>query len=137
MQLRSSYTYSHFKFDQYFDKANNFSGNDLTGVPKMTIVSSTDLQLAQGFSVFLQHNYTSSIPLNDANTVYAKKYHLIQASIGKKGLKLANVPFELYIGADNLLNQKYSLGNDLNALGGRYFNASATRNFYGGLLICL
>ncbi|ATP58900.1 TonB-dependent receptor [Pedobacter ginsengisoli] len=137
LQLRSSYTYSHFKFDQYFDKANNFSGNDLTGVPKMTIVSSTDLQLAQGFSVFLQHNYTSSIPLNDANTVYAKKYHLIQARIGKKGLKLANVPFELYIGADNLLNQKYSLGNDLNALGGRYFNASATRNFYGGLLICL
>jgi len=137
LQLKNSYTLSHFKFDQYLDKTNNFSGNHLTGVPKTTIVSSTDLQLPKSFSVFLQHNYTSSIPLNDANTVYARKYHLVQAKIGKKNLYIGNVPFEIYIGADNILNEKYSLGNDLNALGGRYFNVAATRNFYGGLLICL
>lgn len=137
LQLRNSYTLSRFKFNQYLDKANNYSGNDLTGVPKTTIVTSTDIQLPKGVSLFFQHNYTSSIPLNDANTVYARKYHLVQAKIGKKSLYIGNVPFEIYIGADNLLNEKYSLGNDLNALGGRYFNAAATRNFYGGLLICL
>jgi iron complex outermembrane receptor protein len=39
----------------------------------------------------------------------------------------------LFVGADNLLNEKYSLGNDINAFGGRYFNAAATRNFYAGI----
>lgn len=36
-------------------------------------------------------------------------------------------------GIDNILNQKYSLGNDLNAMGGRYYNAAPTRNFYIGV----
>lgn len=137
LQLRNSYTLSRFKFDKYIDKTNDFSGNNLTGVPKVTVINSTDVRLPKGFYLFLQHNYTSSIPLNDANTVYAKKYHLVQAKIGKKNLRIGKTLFEVYGGADNLLNEKYSLGNDLNALGGRYFNAAATRNFYGGLTLCL
>lgn len=137
LQLKNAYTLSRFKFDKYMDKTNDFSGNSLTGVPKATVINSADARLPKGFYLFLQHNYTSSIPLNDANTVYAKKYHLLQAKIGKKNLRIGNTLMEVYAGADNLLNEKYSLGNDLNALGGRYFNPAATRNFYGGLTICL
>jgi iron complex outermembrane receptor protein len=32
-----------------------------------------------------------------------------------------------------LLDEKYSLGNDLNAFGGRYFNAAPERNYFGGV----
>lgn len=135
LQVRNAYTLSRFKFDEYLNNTSNFSGNALTGVPKAVVVSSVDVQLPENFYLFLQHNYTSSIPLNDANTVYAKKYHLVQAKIGLRNLKVGSVPLELFAGADNLLNQKYSLGNDLNAMGDRYFNAAATRNFYGGLAV--
>ncbi|MNK15020.1 Vitamin B12 transporter BtuB [compost metagenome] len=137
LQLRSAYTLSHFKFDKYQDKTIDFSGNDLTGVPKTMVVSSIDVQLPKACYVFLQHNFTSQIPLNDANTVYAKKYHLLQVKIGYKNLRIGRVPVEIFAGADNLLNENYSLGNDLNALGGRYFNAAAKRNFYGGLAVRL
>ncbi|SDL22116.1 iron complex outermembrane recepter protein [Pedobacter sp. ok626] len=137
LQLRSAYTLSHFKFDKYKDKTIDFSGNDLTGVPKTMVVSSIDVQLPKACYVFLQHNFTSQIPLNDANTVYAKKYHLLQVKIGYKNLRIGRVPVEIFTGADNLLNENYSLGNDLNALGGRYFNAAAKRNFYGGLAVRL
>lgn len=137
LQIRSAYTLSHFKFDKYQDKTNDFSGNDLTGVPKTMVVTSIDVQLPKACYVFLQHNFTSQIPLNDANTAYAKKYHLLQAKIGYKNLHIGRVPVEIFAGADNLLNEHYSLGNDLNALGGRYFNAAAKRNFYGGLAVRL
>ena len=40
---------------------------------------------------------------------------------------------DIFIGADNLLNQVYSLGNDINAIGGRYFNAAAGRNYFAGI----
>jgi iron complex outermembrane receptor protein len=40
---------------------------------------------------------------------------------------------ELFAGADNLLNQRYSLGDDLNAVGGRYYNPAPGRNYFGGL----
>ena len=43
--------------------------------------------------------------------------------------------FNVYFGVDNALNEKYSLGNDLNAAGGRYFNAAPKRNFFAGVRI--
>lgn len=137
LQLRNSFSWSNFKFENYIDKTSNFSGNELTGVPKKVLVSSIDMALPKNYSIFVQHNFTSRIPLNDANTVYAKKYHLLQARMDKKNIHLGNLPLTLFIGADNILNEKYSLGNDLNAIGGRYFNAAATRNFYGGLQLSL
>jgi iron complex outermembrane receptor protein len=44
---------------------------------------------------------------------------------------LGKTAFDFYIGADNILNETYSLGNDLNALGGRYFNPAPKRNYFG------
>ena len=137
LQLRNAYTLSHFKFDNYLDNTADYSRNRLTGVPKNVLVSSADLQLPRDVYVFLQHNFTSRIPLNDANTVYAKKYHILQMKIGWKNVRIGKVPIEIFTGADNLLNEMYSLGNDLNAMGGRYFNAAAKRNFYAGMAVRL
>jgi iron complex outermembrane receptor protein len=135
VQIRNAYTLSRFKFVDYIATNTDYSGNLLTGVPKAVVVTSADIQLPQNMYIFLQHNYTSSIPLNDANSVYARKYHLVQGKIGIKQLTIGKVPMEVYGGVDNLLNQKYSLGNDLNAVGNRYFNAAATRSFYGGIAV--
>lgn len=135
LQFRTAYTLSRFKFDDFLDKTANYSGNRLTGVPNHTLVSSMDLRLPNDFYFFLQHNFTSQIPLNDANTVYAKKYHLLQAKIGLQNLQIGNIPVTVFVSADNLLNEKYSLGNDLNAMGGRYFNAAAKRNYAACLAV--
>lgn len=135
--FNNAYTLSSFKFDDYFDRTIDLSGKSLTGVPKNVVVNSLELRLPKAIYVFLQHSYTSTIPLTDANTVYAAKYHLLQTKAGCREFKIGKVPVEVFAGADNLLNQKYSLGNDLNAAGGRYFNAAASRNFYGGLSIHL
>lgn len=137
LELRNAYTLSHFKFSHYSDKTADYSGNSLTGVPKNMLISSADLQFAGNWYLFAQHNYTSSLPLNDANTAHAKKYHLIQAKLGWKWNPAGQTsfPISLFIGADNLLNEKYSLGNDLNAANDRFYNAAATRNFYAGLTV--
>jgi len=133
LQVKSAYTLSQFKFRDYQSAAADYSGNRLTGVPKGSITSSIDVQFPKGLYLFLQHNYTAHIPLNDANSVYADNYHLVQGKVGCKTLKFNKTLLEVFAGVDNLLNEKYSLGNDLNAANGRYFNPAATRNFYGGL----
>jgi len=135
LMLRNAYTLSRFRFGNYVSGNNDYSGNALTGVPKAVVVSSAELQLPDAVYAFFQHNYTSSIPLNDANSVYARKYHLLQARVGWKNLRIGTTALEIFAGGDNLLNQTYSLGNDLNAMGNRYFNAAAKRNFYGGLAV--
>jgi iron complex outermembrane recepter protein len=127
-----SYTGNHFRFKDYFQDANNFSGNSLTGSPPNVVAAGVDFKWDSFYSN-LTANYVDHIPLNDANTVYASEYFLFGLRMGYSFGKEKQV--EVFTGADNLLDRKYSLGNDLNAFGGRYFNAAPRRNFYGGLKV--
>jgi iron complex outermembrane receptor protein len=133
LQLRNGFTYYDFTFSDYQIASENYSHNKLTGVPPTTVVSSLFLQLPKQFYLFAQHNYTDRIPLNDANSVYANDYHLLQLKAGVKYPLGKRMSLELFAGIDNVLNTKYSLGNDLNAVGGRYYNAAPVRNYYGGI----
>ncbi len=131
LQLSSNLTLSHFRFSDYL----NYSGNRLTGVPSEMVASSAYLLLPGKIGLYILHNYTSSIPLNDANTVYAGAYQLLQAKATWEIPVYRNYQLQLFAGADNLLNEHYSLGNDINAFGGRYFNAAPLRNFFAGVAI--
>ncbi len=137
MQLRNTITLNKFRFSNYQIGSQNYSGNKLTGVPKNVFVSSIDLQFPKAFSLYFQHNYTSEIPLNDANTVNADAYNLIRAKAKMPVILSAETQLELSVGVDNLLDEKYSLGNDLNAFGGRYYNGSAPRNYFFGVKVSL
>ena len=134
LQLRGAYTYHYFKFNNYAKEGEDFSGNRLTGVAPHILVLSW--QATTHFGVFFNgsYNYTSQIPLNDANSVYANDYHLVQAKLGYQR-SLFDVDFQMFVGVDNALNQRYSLGNDLNAFGERYYQPSAERNYYGGIKV--
>lgn len=136
-QLNSNITLSKFRFDDYESGGNDYSGNKLTGVPSSVIVNSLYTYLPKGFTWFVEHNYTSSIPLNDANTVSADAYNLLQTKLSWHKALSSKTNLQLFAGIDNLLNEKYSLGNDINAFGGRYFNAAATRNYLIGMSIKL
>lgn len=129
--LSNSFTYSHFKFNNFENAGNNFTGNSLTGVPRHTVLSSVEVNFPIGIFLFAQHNYTSAIPLNDGNTVYAKPYHLADLKTGLRDLKFGKTAVAIAFGINNLLNQDYSLGNDLNAANNRYFNPAMKRNYYG------
>ncbi|UYQ94592.1 TonB-dependent receptor [Chitinophaga horti] len=128
IQLSEAWTFSDFSFRDYKSGADDFSGKQLTGVPRHVLVSGLLLQFPADVYLFAQHNYTEKLPLNDANTAFADSYHLLQA---KAGWRFRNIT--IYAGADNLLNEYYSLGNDLNALGQRYFNPAPERNYYAGV----
>ena len=132
--LSNSFAYQPYTFSNYISGTKNLSGNHLTGIPKNVNVSTLDINTAAGIYLNANFNYTASIPLTDANDVYAKRYNLLQLKLGYKK-QFNKVVLEFYVGADNLLNETYSLGNDLNALGGRYFNPTPKRNYFGGVKV--
>lgn len=135
MRLGSNLTLSKFRFGNYRVGADDFTGNKLTGVPGSTVVSDLLIHLPLHISAYVMHNYTASIPLNDVNTVFADEYHLLQAKLNWETSVGERLALRFFVGGDNLLNQQYSLGNDINAFGGRFFNAAALRNFYGGVAL--
>jgi iron complex outermembrane receptor protein len=72
--------------------------------------------------------------LNDANTVRAVDFTLLSGRLGWRK-QVGFLLLDLYTGVDNALNTVYSLGNDLNAFGSRYYNPAANRNYYGGISV--
>jgi iron complex outermembrane receptor protein len=134
LKLSNAFSFSDFTFSDYSNGSQNFSGNELTGVPKQVIVTSIGAAFPSGIYLSVAYNYTSSLPLNDINTVYADAYHLLQAKIAWTST-FKKTTVSLFIGADNILNEKYSLGNDLNAVGGRYYNAAPLRSLFAGVNI--
>ncbi|MEX2478522.1 MAG: TonB-dependent receptor [Gracilimonas sp.] len=128
-----SYTFHDFEFKDYQKEGEDFSGNKLTGVAPHILVSTVNARTETGFYGSLSYNFTDKIPLNDANTVYSDSYHLIQSKVGFQRDVLENLNLDLFVGIDNLWNEKYSLGNDLNAFGGRFYQPAAPRNWFGGM----
>lgn len=128
LTISSAYSYQPYTFTNYRQGNTDYSGNKLTGVPPHVWVTGMQLETASGWYLHLSLNATAAIPLNDANDAYANAYQLLQ---GRTGYRKKRV--EVFVGIDNGLNQVYSLGNDSNALGRRYYNTAAPRNIMFGM----
>jgi iron complex outermembrane receptor protein len=133
LKWTEAYTFSNFKFTDYIVAQKEYSGNQVTGVPQHMLVSGLQFLLPSKLSLYVQHTYTSSIPLDDASTYFADSYHLLQANISWQLPLRMRFPVSVYAGAYNLLNVSYSLGNDLNAVGNRFYNPAPGRNYFAGI----
>jgi iron complex outermembrane receptor protein len=129
LQLWSSYSFQPYRFENYQQAGTSYSGNELTGVPRNIWVSGVDVETKNGIYFNASINATSSLPLTDANDAYADGYQLVQCKLGFRNKKI-----DVFAGIDNLLNEHYSLGNDINALGKRYYNAAQGRNVFAGII---
>lgn len=141
LQFQLSYTLHNFEFKEYTkfeDEAlQDYSGNQLTGVAPNILVLAAALETNIGFYLNGSLNFTDEIPLDDANTVYADAYQLVLVKAGYRFDLGGKLRAEVFAGVNNLLDQKYSLGNDLNAFGNRFFQPAPDRNYYGGLKVLL
>lgn len=129
-----NHSYHHFRYKEFKQLAVDFSGKALPGVPPHTLSSGVEVRTGKGVGATVTYSYSSSLPLNDANSESAASYHLLGARLAYEKRLRDQHRVRLVFGADNLLNQRYSLGNDINAFGGRYYNAAARRNYYLSIL---
>ncbi len=135
VRIWASYAYQHYRFKDYAPLDTDYSGNALTGVAPPIFSGGVDVSLKERFSINTTVNYVDHIPLNDANTAFAEPYVLVGARVGYDTQLASAGKVQLFAGIDNALDEVYSLGNDLNAFGGRYYNAAMPRNYYAGLRV--
>ena len=133
--LRGAYSYNHFRYGDFQKGVEDFSGNTVPSVPANTFSALIDLQLRIGVYTNITYYNASKIYLNDANTAVADPYQLLGLRLGWKKTLQKKYRLNFYAGVENLFDEKYSLGNDINAAAGRYYNAAATRNYYAGIAL--
>ena len=135
--FNASFNWHHFK--DFVNEDVDFSGNQLTGVPNLTLASGVALNLDQ-FSFFFNHLYVGEMPMNDANSVYSDAYNLLNLKLNYSGQLFKTLNFKLNFGVNNLADTKYASSILINATGfnntePRYYYPGNPRNYYGGVML--
>lgn len=129
-------TLNNYSFKSYMIDNKDYSGNRLTGVAREIAGGGIDLTTKWGIALNTSFLYTSKLPLLDDNSVYAPSYNLLSGKLSwKKEFNATSITF--FAGIDNALNQLYSLGNDINAQGNRFYNPAPIKNYFGGVAVKL
>lgn len=136
IKLWMSHTWNNFRYSDFQkigDDTANLSGKKLPGIPNNYLAAGADITIKEGFYLNATYFYSDVTPVNDANTDNASSYNLLDARIGYRHNLFKNAFIEVFGAANNIFNVKYSLGNDINAFGGRYYNAAPGANYTAGI----
>jgi len=131
--LQISYSYQDFNYKQFKQLDVDYSNNKIPGVAPHTFAALVNAETKPGIYVNANYFYSSKIPLNDANAEFANAYHLVGIKAGYKHSFDKHVIAGFFVNGDNLLNETYSLGNDINAAANRFYNAAPGINFLAGI----
>lgn len=131
--IRTAQSFNEFKYGEFKKGVDDFSDKYLPGVPNYTASAIADLVFKKGAYINLNFYHATSIFLNDANTAEAAPYTIVGARAGWRFKVGSKVQLNIYVGGDNLMDETYSLGNDINAAGGRYYNTAFGKNYYVGV----
>ncbi|MFM8488362.1 MAG: TonB-dependent receptor, partial [Bacteroidota bacterium] len=89
-----------------------------------------------GFFAIAQGRYASVIFADDSNSFSADAYVLANLRAGYT-IRLRNSSLEPYVGVNNLGNEQYVANVQLNASGGRYYEAGTGRYWWAGFKFSL
>lgn len=128
LNCKIGYAFQPYRFVHYVQAGNTYDGKEVTGNAKNQTVISIDYNYKKKMSAFATLQTLSAVPLTDANDVYAPAYSLVQMGVSYK-----HKAIRYFMGVDNVLNASYSLGNDINAAGKRYYNPAAPRSLLFGI----
>lgn len=132
-----NHTFTHFRYKEFRQEAADFSGHRIPGVAPNTLAGGIDLTTRPGIYLNLTWFYYSAMALNDANSAYSESFQLPGFRTGYRKRWAGGLETDWFISGDNLLDESYSLGYDINAAGGRFYNAAPGTNFTAGVRLSL
>src|SRR5690606_24216957 len=66
-----------YEFEEFKHNGNDYSGNELTGVPANLVTAGFELRMPYGFRWLADYYFVDEFPINDANSVYNQSYQLV------------------------------------------------------------
>lgn len=131
-----SYTWNQFQYEEYVVVEERLDGNTLPGIPQQVAYLGLQYAHPSGFVAKVWGQRIGDIYANDANTVKLDPYTLVQFRAAWT-VSTSWGEWEPFLGVNNVLDQLYPGNVRINAFGGRFYEAAAGRNIFGGLRIRL
>lgn len=135
-----SYQFSDYRFEEFIDDEQDYSGNELTGQPPHRFSAWLEASAAIGFYGNLSLEYVDAFPMRDDNSIYSDAYSVAFAKIGFRKRLFDTLNLDTYFGVNNITDEHYASMILVNAssFGGaapRYYYPGRPRNFYSGIKI--
>lgn len=132
--------FNSFKFDEFIDDGEDFSGNNLPAVPEQTLNAGLDFLHSSGVSLRATWQHEGEMPLNDANSDFREAYNLLHLKSSWAPKIFTNWNTEIFAGLNNVLDEAYAASVIPNAVGfggaaPRYFYPGMPRNWFAGIAI--
>lgn len=124
----SAYTLNKFTYEDYVKEDENLSGKKLPGIAPNVVAAGIDMETSFGLYSNITFYHSDRMYLNDANSVRGDAYDLVTAKVGIKRKVSRRLSVNISGVVENLFDEEYVSGYDINAAAGRYYNASAGRN---------
>lgn len=129
IQTFTNFTVNNFKFKEFVEDGNDFSGNDLTGVPSSVFNTGIDFNFAFGLYGNIKYQYVGSMPITDANSLYSDDYELTNFKVGYLFQFLKEIQVNAFFGVNNVFDEAYASQILINASS---FGGNAPRYYYPG-----
>jgi iron complex outermembrane receptor protein len=149
IDLKLSATWLDFTFDDYVLVTDNgplqLSGNELPGVPPAHVAFSANVDLPRAAWAELETEWTDGYWANDFNgpppggsaaaaEYFNDGYATVALRLGG-AVNLFTYRAQLFVGVDNVLDERYNGSVTPNAFGNRFFEPAAGRTWHAGITI--
>jgi len=131
--VRINANLTRYRFAEFVDNGNDYSGYKLTGTPAATTNWMLETTHSKGFFVNLHYQTVGKMPIRDDNSIYSNAYQLVNLMAGyEKSFK--NLSVSLSSGIQNLMDTHYASMILINATAvgnqsPRYYYPGLPRNF--------
>ena len=125
-----TYTLADYTFKDFVEAGNDYSGNQLTGVPANVINTGLTFNIRAGLYGNLNYQFIDKMPMRDDNSVYSDAYQLVNLKIGYSRMISRHFDIDIFGILNNIFNEKYASMISVNA---RSFGGNLPRYYYPGL----
>jgi iron complex outermembrane recepter protein len=136
LSLRAQYTHTDARFEHYVVTSGTtttvFDGKRVPGVAANRADATLSFQPRNVFVDF-EARFSSSVPVNDANSERSAGYEVYSLRAGLRDYRSGRLALTPHVGVLNLTDKAYNTSVVINAFGGRYYEPGPPRSLYAGL----
>lgn len=137
--LSGNATLANYRFLDFTDDGNDYSGNLLPGTTRTTWLLAGDFSPAKNFGIRAWHRFTGKMPVNDANAEFTDPYGLTNLELKYTGTTDA-FSIKIKAGVQNIFDVQHAamLAVNAPAFGAalpRYYYPGNPRNYFVSILI--
>lgn len=126
-----------YTFDKFVDLGENYSGNELPGVPEYMLTPAVEFSY-KDFSANVNYQMFGEMALDDANSGYTNAYELLNFRLNYSTQITSYLEAGANFGINNITDELYVSSIVTNAVGfggsaPRYYYPGMPRNYYAGL----